>query len=278
MDSFGELALIFDYDLQAPLVIEEGTVEYRNRAEVHDISYSSLDGRQIKAYLVRPNVGGSFAGIVFVHPGPGDRSNFLDEAAALANIGAVSLLINAPWAYPEFGARAMGMTAEDMHTMFIQTTKDIRRGVDLMLSQPDVDANRIGYVGHSFGALLGGILSGVEKRIQAYVLMAGTGSFTDVAVLNMPDLKGDALEEYRRTMEPIDPIHYVGHAAPSSLFFQFGLQDNFYPEEKFLDYYEAGSDPKSIRWYEADHYRLNEEGRSDRIEWMRMQLGLQMAQ
>jgi cephalosporin-C deacetylase-like acetyl esterase len=278
MESFEELTRIFEYDRKSPLTIEESTVEYRNGAKVHDISYSGLDDGRIKAYLVRPNVRGSFAGIIFVHPGPGDRSNFLDEAVALANMGAVSLLINAPWAYPEFGARAMGMTAEDMRTMFIQTTKDIRRGVDLMLSQSDVDANRTGYVGHSFGALLGGILSGVEKRIQAYVLMAGTGSFTDVAVLNMSDLKGDALEEYRRTMEPIDPVRYVGHAAPSSLFFQFGLQDNFYPKEKFLDYYEAGSEPKSVRWYEADHYRLNEEGRSDRIEWMRMQLGLQMAQ
>lgn len=273
--SFEELMQIFDYDRKSPLVLAEGTVEYRNHAEIHDISYSRLGGdEQIKAYLVRPTEKGPFAGIIFVHPGPGDRSNFLDEAVALANMGAVSLLINAPWAYPEFGARAMGMTAEDMRTMFIQTTKDIRRGVDLMLSQSDVDANRTGYVGHSFGALLGGVLSGVEKRIQAYVLMAGTGSFTDVAVLNMPELKGEKMEEYRRTMEPIDPIHYVGHAAPSSLFFQFGLQDNFYPKEKFLDYYEAGSEPKSIRWYEADHYRLNEEGRSDRIAWLEKQLDL----
>lgn len=273
--SFEELMQIFDYDRKSPLVLAEGTVEYRNHAEIHDISYSRLGGdEQIKAYLVRPTEKGPFAGIIFVHPGPGDRSNFLDEAVALANMGAVSLLINAPWAYPEFGARAMGMTAEDMRTMFIQTTKDIRRGVDLMLSQSDVDANRTGYVGHSFGALLGGVLSGVEKRIQAYVLMAGTGSFTDVAVLNMPKLKGEKMEEYRRTMEPIDPVHYVGHAAPSSLFFQFGLQDNFYPKEKFLDYYEAGSEPKSIRWYEADHYRLNEEGRSDRIAWLEKQLDL----
>jgi hypothetical protein len=108
--------------------------------------------------------------------------------------------------------------------------------------------------------------------------MAGTGSFTDVAVLNMPDLKGRRLEEYRETMEPIDPIYYVRHAAPPALFFQFGLQDAFYPKKKFLEYYEAGSDPKSIQWYEADHYRLNEGGRSDRIEWLRRQLCLKQAQ
>jgi len=276
--SFKDLIRIFDYNRKSPLDVEESSVEHRNGISVHDISYASLADGRVRAYLVRPPGNGSFAGIIFVHPGPGDRSNFLDEAITLAKMGTVSLLINAPWAYPEFGERALKMTAEDTRSMFVRTAVDIRRGVDLILSQPDVDENRISYVGHSFGALLGGVLSGVEKRIKAYVLMAGTGSFTDVAVLNMPDLKGKRLDEYRDTMEPIDPIYYVRHAAPSSLFFQFGLQDAFYPKKKFLEYYEEGSEPKSIQWYDADHYRLNKEGRSDRVEWLRRQLCLELAQ
>lgn len=276
--SFEDLIRIFEYDQKLPLNVEEMGIEYKNGVSIHDISYASLASERVSAYLVRPKGMGPFAGIIFIHPGPGDRSSFLDEALILANMGAVSLLINAPWAYPDFGERAMKMTAGDFRNMFVQTVIDIRRGVDLILSQPEVDAKRIGYVGHSFGALLGGILSGVEKRIRAYVLMAGTGSFTDVAVLNMPDLKGDRLEGYRQTMEPIDPIHYVGHAAPSALFFQVGLQDAFFPKKNFLDYYEAGSEPKSIKWYEANHYSLNQEGRSDRIDWLRTQLGLKTAE
>ncbi len=275
MRSFKDLIRMFEYDRESPLNVAKGDVEHRNGISVHDISYASLADGRISAYLARPKGKGPFAGIIFVHPGPGDRSSFLDEAITLAKMGAVSLLINAPWAYPEFGERAMKMTAKDFRSMFIQTTMNIRRGVDLIQSLPNVDAKRIGYVGHSFGALLGGALSGVEKRIKAYVLMAGTGSFTDVAVLNMPDLKGELLDEYRETMEPIDPINYVRHAAPAALFFQFGLQDAFFPKEKFLEYYEAGSDPKSIQWYEADHYRLNEVGRFDRIEWLRRQLCLE---
>lgn len=276
--SFKDLISIFDYNKKSPLNVEESSVEHRNGVSVRDISYASLADGRVRAYLVMPSGNGPFAGIIFMHPGPGNRSSFLDEAITLAKMGAVSLLIDAPWAYPEFGERALKMTAEELRNMFVQTAMDIRRGVDLIQSTPGVDAKRIGYVGHSFGALLGGVLSGVEKRIKAHVLMAGTGSFTDVAVLNMPDLKGRRLEEYRQTMEPIDPIHYVGHAAPSALFFQFGLQDVFYPKEKFLDYYDAGSEPKSIQWYDADHYRLNEEGRSDRIEWMGTQLCLELAQ
>ncbi len=276
--SLEKLTQMLDYDQKQPLNVEKRGVEHRNGVSVQDISYASLADGRVSAYLVKPMGKGPFAGVIFVHPGPGNRSSFLEEAIALTKTGAVSLLIDAPWANPEFGEQAMKMTAEDMRHMFIQTAMNIRRGLDLMLSQPEVDAKRIGYVGHSLGALLGGVLSGVEKRIKAYVLMAGTGSFTDVAVLNMPDLKGDRLEDYRQVMEPIDPTNYVRHAAPSALFYQFGLQDAFYPKEKFLEYYDAGSEPKSIQWYDADHYGLNEEGRSDRIEWLRRQLCLKQTQ
>jgi pimeloyl-ACP methyl ester carboxylesterase len=215
---------------------------------VHDISYAGSKGGRIRAYQVAPPGKGPFAGVIFVHPGPGSRSSFLDEALTLAKAKATCLLIDAPWANgPEFGKRASGRP-EDVRDWFIEIAGDLRRAVDLI------------------GALFGGILSGVDKRIKASVLMAGVGSFTDVALLNMPTLAGSELEKYKKIMEPIDPLRYIKNAAPFALFFQFGLQDVFYPMQKFLEYYEAGSEPKSIQWYNADHYSLNEVGRSDRIE------------
>lgn len=220
---FEDMVRIFEYDRGLPLNAEETGVEYREGISFHDLSYSSLAGKRNSAYLVRPSSKDALAGMVFVHPAPGSRSSFLEDAATLAKMGTASLLINAPWAYAEFGSQAAQMRAGDIRSIFVQTTEEIRRGVDLLLAQEMVDKNRIGYVGHSLGALLGGILSSVERRIRAFILMAGTGSFTDVALLNMPDLKGQRLEEYRRTMEQIDPVYYVSRATPSALFFQFGL-------------------------------------------------------
>jgi pimeloyl-ACP methyl ester carboxylesterase len=156
----------------------------------------------------------------------------------------------------------------DEHT---ETVIDLRRAIDFVTTRAQVDANRIGYVGHSFGALFGGILAGVEKRVKALVLMAGVGSFTDVAAANIPSLIGQALEEYRQGLAPIDPIHFIGHAAPSALFFQLARQDMF-PRDKLLAYATAGSEPKRIAWYDADHYSVNEAGRNDRIEWLQATL------
>jgi len=141
------------------------------------------------------------------------------------------------------------------------------------MSLNDKNIKRVGFVGHSFGALFGGILSGLEERIDAYVLMAGVGSFTDVALMNIPDLKVETLEQFKKTMDPIDTVHYISHASPSNLFFQFGIHDTFYSKEKFMDFYNAGSTLKSIKWYESNHY-LNEEAYTDQIKWLVTQLGL----
>lgn len=156
---------------------------------------------------------------------------------------------------------------------YIQILIDLRRGIDLLTSQPDLDLNRLGYVDHSFGALFGGVLTCVEDRIKSYVLMAGTGSFSDVAVANIPDLPENMLENHKKMMDPIDPIHYVAHAFPSTLFFQFGLNDTLFPKQNQMEYYNAASKPKQIKWYDAGHY-LSDEARKDRVEWLISQLNL----
>jgi uncharacterized protein len=222
----------FSYNQMAPLDKEEAGIECRDGISVHDISFAGQKGGLIRAYQVVPAGIGPFAGVIFVHPGPGSRSSFLDEAVTLAKAGASCLLIDAPWADGAmFGKRARGQP-EDVRDWFIEIAGDLRRAVDLISWERCVDINRIAYVGHSLGALFGGILSGVDKRIKASVLMAGVGSFTDVALLNMPNLAGVGLEKYKTIMEPIDPMRYVKNVAPAALFFQLGRTDVFFPKQK----------------------------------------------
>ena len=74
-------------------------------------------------------------------------------------------------------------------------------------------------------------------------------------------------------MTPIDPIHFIEKAAPAALLFQLAREDAF-PHDTLMAYAEAGSEPKRIAWYDADHYSVNEIGRDDRIEWLQSKLGL----
>ena len=62
----------------------------------------------------------------------------------------------------------------------IQWILDVRRAVDIFQERFELIPGHIGYVGHSFGASLGGVIAGVEHRITAYVLMAGAAQATQI--------------------------------------------------------------------------------------------------
>jgi pimeloyl-ACP methyl ester carboxylesterase len=157
---------------------------------------------------------------------------------------------------------------------YLKTAKALRRAIDLLITRPNVNAERIAYVGHSLGALFGGVLGSVEKRLKTSILMAGVGSFLDIAVLNLPGLRGQSLDQYRRVLAPIDPLYFLPFAAPSPLLFQFGFEDRSFPRDKFIEFAAAGSEPKAVKWYNADHHMLGSDAQRDRLEWLRTPLNL----
>lgn len=263
--------LLLDYDQALPIKFRETGIEQRNTITIHHVKYTDLNEQRVAAYWVTPASSGLHAAVLYVHPSPGNKDNFLDEAVMLAQRGATSLLIDAPWSQQAWGQQLA--QPQGAYDTFIPTLKNLRRAIDVMTAQPNVDANRLGYVGHSFGALCGGVLAGIEQRIKVYALLAGAASFADVAVLNMPEIKGKPLEqEYWRVLAPLDPIAFVGQATPAALLFQFGERDKF-PRASMTSFAEAGSAPKKVIWYDVDHYAVNEAGRNDRIEWLQEQLG-----
>jgi len=269
-----DLRPLFDYDSEADLDVEENGVEYRGAVAVYDLSYASPVEGRVTAYLVVPPGEGPFAGIIFAHPGDGSRASFLDEAVALAEMGAVSILVDSPWARPAPWQRELNYVPENDRDVYTQEIVDLRRAVDLLASRGEVDAERIGFVGHSYGAHVGGVLAGVEKRIRAYVFMAGVPALSDRIPGRIANvLPEEDLAAYLEATRPLDAVHYVGHAAPAALLFQCGREDEIIAEATSLRYYEAGSQPKQIVWYEAGH-SLDDQARLDRANWLGEQIGL----
>jgi dienelactone hydrolase len=268
---FAGLVSQFDYANTLPLQASESGVQEEQGVSIHDVSYAGVENERIQGYWVAPASDGPFPAVVYVHPAPGDRSAFLEEAVQLAQQGTASLLVEAPWAQLEAWGQAMGIAERDRQN-FIAAIKNLRRAVDYATSRPGVNSRRMALVGHSLGALCGGVLSGVEKRLKAFVLMAGAPSFTDVASLNMPTLLGPELEHYAEVMAPTDPVNFVGQAAPSALFFQFGKNDEAFSPDQFERFAQAGSQPKLVNWYDTGHFFPDAGARKDRLEWLQAQL------
>jgi dienelactone hydrolase len=276
-----ELIRHFDYDQKAPLGIKEMGVERRGDVAIHDITYDSPKGGVVPAYLVVPKGKGPFAAVIWGHwywdnSPMRNRKQFLDEAVALAQAGVVSLLTDGPVARPGHVASKDPLD-ERVATDFLQQVIDMRRGVDVLLARQDVDAKRLAYVGHSYNAGVGALLSGVERRFKAFVLMAGLMS-------DEISRQTKEFEEFRQKVgaEKLDALiakysyldqgKYVSHAAPAFVFLQYG-KEKFLTPERARQYEKVVSEPKRFKLYDAPH-ALNAEARRDRIAFLTEQLKL----
>jgi dienelactone hydrolase len=237
----------------------------------------------VPAYLVVPAEGnGPFAAVIWGHwywrnSEMRNRKQFLDEAVALAQAGVVSLLTDGPVARPGYVPDNTPLN-EKQATDMVQQVIDFRRGVDLLLARKDVDPNRLAYVGHSYNATVGAILSGVDRRFKAFVLMAGSMS-------DEVDKKLGGWEQFRQQVGPekfdafvakhsyLDQGKYVSHAAPAVVFLQFATREQFMTAEYARGYEKIVSEPKRFKLYEAEH-ALNAEARRDRIAFLTEQLKL----
>jgi len=272
----------FAYDQTAPLGIKQIGVQHRAHADVHDITYLSPKGGVVPAYVVVPKGKGPFAAVLWGHwywenSSMRNRKEFLDEAIALAQAGVVSLLPDGPIARPGHVESKQPLNEQDIADL-VQQVVDMRRGVDVLLERKDVDPKRIAFVGHSYNAMVGAFLSGIDKRFKAFVLMAGPMS-------DEVDMKSKEYQEYRQKVGPekfdafvakyywLDEGRYVAHAAPAFVFLQYASQEKFLNPDRAREYEKIVSDPKLLKIYDAPH-ALNVEARRDRIQFLIEQLKL----
>jgi dienelactone hydrolase len=279
-----ELVRMFEYDRSAPLHTQESLVATRDGVTLHDISYASPKGGRVTAYLVVPSGKGPFPTILFQHWGQGNRSSFVAEALLYGRAGAVCLLIDAPFSrsQPWYRSFKYDPTSDSDRDMLIQGIVDLRRGLDLLMARADVDPKRIAYIGLSYGANTGAVLAGVDRRAKTYILMGGPPSVTEMyRTIEHPGvvelrkrMSKEALEQYLARITPLDPIHYIGHSAPASLFLQFAREDWYITEQAALQSEKAASSPKQVRRYDVGHEFNDVQSLIDRAEWLRKQIGI----
>jgi dienelactone hydrolase len=267
----------FQYSREASLRFAVVSENVRYAIKIQDIRYPSPHGGKVPAYLIFSEQQTPVAGLIFGHWGEGNRQEFVDEASILARLGFVSLCLDAPFRRVEPGPLLADLSAGDL-----QWIVDVRRGVDLLQERFQLSSSRLGYIGHSYGATLGGVLAGNEHRIKAYILMAGWYSLSEIMrTSNNPmiaqeraDTPPEAFNSYLAAMSALDACHYIGSASPSHLFFQFARRDEFIPVEDAERFFALASKPKQIVWYDHCDHELSAQARLDRAIFLCQQLGL----
>jgi cephalosporin-C deacetylase-like acetyl esterase len=281
-ETVADAAKVFAYDATKPLNLTIGKSEtLASGITVSEVFYDSPKGGRVPGYLVVPPGKGPFPAIVYMHWGQGNKGEFLSEAVEMAHRGAMGVMIDAPYWRPDVPPPAKGKEAESERDAYIQMVVDLRRAVDVLISRKDVDAERIGYVGHSLGATWGAPLAAAEKRIKVFVLMGGlpkvppdwddTSFYQQVQRATTPRAEFDKEAE---VLAPIEPERFAARTGPAKIYFQWAQHDMYISQKSADEYFNVVGGPKEQKWYFTSHEFNDSESRSDRASWLIRALGM----
>ena len=267
---------LFSYDVDAPLNLQKTVESTNNGVEVSSVSFSSPDGGFVTGMMWDPVTRpGLRPGMVLMHGLPGKASSMTGQAQSYARYGAVVIAIDAPWnrrTAPPY----LTITDQDRAEQ-IQVIKDLQRAVDVLRSRPNVDDDRIAYVGFSWGGATGALFVGIERRLKAAALVVGHGGQVSHATgpegfKNISGFPCARRVAWIRAMAPIEPIRFVGNANVP-LLLQNGTSDPLIPFADAAELHAAAPQPKTVRWYTAGH-SLGEQAVDERHDWLVGTIGI----
>lgn len=265
---------LFAYDVDARLNLRKTVESTNDGVELSAISFSSPDGGSATGMMWDPVTrSGPRPAIVLMHGLPGNARGMASLAQSYARYGAVVIAIDAPWNH-RVAPPYLTFTEQDRAEQ-IQVVKDLQRAVDVLRSRPNVDADRIAYVGVSWGGATGALFVGIERRLKTVALVVGHGGQVShhTGRAGFTRIFSCAMRvAWIRAMAPIEPIRFVGHANVP-LLLQNGTSDQFIPNADAEALHAAAPQPKTIRWYAAGH-GLNQQARNDQLDWLHNEIGI----
>jgi len=140
-------------------------LQYVNRMDIY--FPKKMNGRR-PLIIVSPILGGNMVVDIF--------------AKYFAKHGYIAVIVNRKKSFYDESLGEMEQIEKYMRSSVIR----LRQAIDWLEVQPEVDADRIGAFGISYGAVLHSVLAAIEPRIKAHILAMPAGDLPDV-IMECPD-------------------------------------------------------------------------------------------
>jgi hypothetical protein len=220
-------------------------------------------------YLVSPPSNVKVRGCaIFGHPASGSSASFLEEAKQLAPLGIRSYCVDFPF---ERNTDDPGnLKNPDREIDFRKSClSKIQSAATRLLSEERLP---LVYVGKNFGAYMGGLAAGFEKRISHFILAAGLPDLTDfyvssdhsVALAARGSVSTRELEKYRERTHYLNPAQILPRCVKTDIFFQFGTKDSWIPDDVAQKYIQASRGKTRVIYYDDHHEFENADAMMDR--------------
>jgi dienelactone hydrolase len=273
-------AAVFDYDADTDLSLVEGeAIELPiPDTDVHPITYDSPGG-QVTGYIAYPPEGPSAAGIIAMHGMPERADDMIELPLALMGcFGATAIAIDAPYARADRMVTPLLFDETDRDET-IQLVVDLRRAVDVLESK---GIEQIAYDGVSWSVDVGGVLAGVEPRIDGFALMVGGLAIERFMRDGSPigplaEQPDDDIDAWLRTMATVSAEEFVGDAT-APIYFQNNRGDLIVTAENAERLHAAAGPDHEVQWYDdspdpSDH-EPSLQMIVDHLQWLADLLGL----
>ncbi len=257
---------LYAYDRDYPLNAEVKEQQRGNGYVIYRVEYNSVHDKRVPAWWCVPTTGTApYPCVIIMHGYGGDKNGLQMLAPAFAMRGIATFAIDAEYHgdRKQPGSDILSPYIYRNRDAFIQTVIDLRRGIDFLQSRQEIDGKRIGYIGLSMGGILGGILAGVDERVQAPILIVAGGDwgylFANSQHPNAVQLREKNPELFKNPQKinelvgPMDPVNWVARISPRPLLMINGKDDQIVPKECTERLFAAAREPKEILWLEGGH-------------------------
>lgn len=204
---------------------------------------------RVFAYLARPEkTDGKSPAMVLVHGGGGTA--FKEWAELWAKRGYVALAMDLGGHGPDKKRLLDGGPNQDNAAKFeadevrdfwtYHAIANVVRGVSLLASLPEVDAQRIGVTGISWGGYLTSIVAGLDDRLKVAIPVYGCGFIHENSAWNAIFQKMSDVKR-KGWVDNFEPSRYLGQAKMPVLFVN-GTNDFAYPLDSYRKSYRLVKD------------------------------------
>ena len=207
---------------------------------LQSVTFGPSAARMLAAWYVPSRDG---AAVILVHGTGAERASLLDETRLLAQAGFGVLTLDLPGQGLSAGQTRWGAAEE----------RAVSAAVDWLGTRPEVDPERIGAFGLSFGGYILMQSAVRERRLKALVL-ASTPEDLDAETRRANDGWGFlsalpalwVLHRYRGAARDLPPPEAAAALAPRALFILSGERDRLVPPFASRVLFDAARQPKEL--------------------------------
>jgi len=214
-----------------------------------DVTIISSDGLKLVGWFI-PSQNGAV--IIMQHGYKSTRKEMLNEAEMMYRHGYGVLLTT---------IRAHDHSEGELITFGVNEVKDMDAWYQYLLTRDDVDSNRIGILGNSYGGMLGIQYASGNENIKAVVADCAFSSMNDTVSTSVefftdlpafpfaPLIVFWAEQETGYKMEDVDTTKWIAKISPRPVFLMQGGADVVISSDSGQRLYDAAGEPKEL-WFE----------------------------